>query len=291
MKTKFMKKMIALICAAAMTTSCATASVGAVKEGYGVSSKDERDCINDIDQKVQLSINEIAKIMKKVEPIKGSIELRYTSLLIEDIYTILINLNDTKKFLKSTVNLELVDLGRIKAIKCILDNNIEPTLKNMNEYFSKHSNAIGNDLEDLVISLQSDSNHLKCDADTVAAFAKRLNEPSKKYRELDKAKRLIEQIDSSEEKARLEKICKDAEDKYTKIIHGMFYLEKQKDELVNLANGAISEINKALDSQKEEEKKREDERKNREMEEKIKQEEAAAKKQEEDLDNKKEELK
>ena len=39
MKTKLMKKMIALICAAAMTTSCATASVGAFKAPEGASQE------------------------------------------------------------------------------------------------------------------------------------------------------------------------------------------------------------------------------------------------------------
>ena len=38
MKTKLMKKMIALICAAAMTTSCATVSVGALRAKPGASA-------------------------------------------------------------------------------------------------------------------------------------------------------------------------------------------------------------------------------------------------------------
>lgn len=275
-KLKFMKKVIAVLCAIVMTTSCATASVGAVKEGYGVSSEDERKCIDDIDEKIRLSINTIEEMMEKFKNIKEKRKYIYTTCSLEDIYTIWSNLNDTKNLLKSTVNLELVGLGRIKAIKQILDDDVISCIKKMNEYFSKYSN----DPEGLLIHLYNDCDHLKCDVDKVVVYAKRLNEPSIKYRKLDKTKRLIEQINSPEEKTRLTKLCEDAEDDYIEIIQGEFYYEELKDNLVNLANGAISEINKAFDSQKEEEKKREDETKNREREEKIKQAEAEAKKQE-----------
>ena len=105
MKTKFMKKMIALICAAVMTTSCATASVGALVAKPGASeefvtkvgglnlkiedyisslenasSRLSKDCLYDNDGKTNTG-KTIRHIIHKIKHIiKGKLNSSYNSL-------------------------------------------------------------------------------------------------------------------------------------------------------------------------------------------------------------------
>ncbi len=293
MKTKLMKKMIALICAAAMTTSCATVSVGAVKYGYGCSMPSDEIFVYQLDNKIRLSINTIGEMTKKINEIKGKKE--YTDYILS-------HLNAAKELLESTDGLEIAGNGMMESIESVLDNYVAFTINTMNGYFSEYSN----DPKRLLTCLYDDCEELGDNVKTAVRFIKRSDELSKKYRELGKVKSSIKQINNSKEYERLEKLCEDAKGAYMQAIQGKAACyRKQKDELVNLANSAILEIKKALDAQKEEENKRKEEekkrefarkreqlkkemeREDREREEKRKQEELAAKKQEKELANRK----
>ena len=278
------KRIATMLASGAMALSMiagSMVSVGAVKHGYGVSNQEEIKTIGEIDHNVRLSIGTIEEIMEKVAEIKGHEEA--TKGLLS-------KLDKIKSLLQSTAGLELFDQKAVETMVLYLKVEVIPTIVQMNKYFSEYSN----DPEHLLDCLESDcDDKLKVGVEELVQRIKFSDEISKNYRELNKAKRLIEQISNPKEKQRLKELCEKTETSlYKKIYKAVLSSKpKRKDELVGLANSAISEIKKALDAQKKEENKIKDERKDREKKEERKPEELAAKKQKEELANRKLELK
>ncbi len=240
MKLKFMKKMIAVLCASVMTTSCAFGSVGAVRTGFAFVG-DEKYDVEEIDYLISDCIDELNSIIEKVKKIKG---------FEEDTRGILEKLDNVKGSLENTHYLRLGGEAMVKRVDDYLKSYIFSDLKDMSKAFSENRTD-----SNLLICLDSyfdgmdGLQHKTSQIQEILEFSTALSD---KHRELRRAKCSIKNIGNVQEQTRLQNLCDKAENFYkpirSKIMPNNKW-KKQKDEFFNLANQAINEINKARDAQ------------------------------------------
>ena len=240
MKLKFIKKMIAVLCAGVMTTSCAFGSVGAVRTGFAFVG-DEKYDVEEIDYLISDCIDELNSIIGKVKRLKGS---------DEDIKDLLAKLANVKSSLENTHYLKLGGEAMVKRVDDYLKSYIFSDLKDMSKAFSENRTD-----SNLLICLDSyfdgmdGLQHKTSQIQEILEFSTALSD---KHRELRRAKCSIKNIGNVQEQTRLQNLCDKAENFYkpirSKIMPNNKW-KKQKDEFFNLANQAINEINKARDAQ------------------------------------------
>ncbi len=239
MKLKFTKKMIAVLCASVMATSCVVSSVGAVKTGFAAGIEEEFG-VDEADGLIRDCIGEVNIIIGKVKRLKGS---------DEDIKDLLAKLADLKSSLENTRDLSLGGEAMVEKVNDYLHNYIASDLRKMSKSFSENRTD-----SNLIICLDSYFDGMDGLQNIVSRMQRVMEfstELSGKHRELRRAKCSIKKVGNVQEKTRLQDLYNKAENFYkpirSKIVPNNKW-KKQKDEFFNLANKAIDEIKKACDA-------------------------------------------
>ncbi len=157
MKTKLMKKMIALICAAAMTTSCATVSVGALRAKSGASAA-INDKVDELSKRLHdyyTCLDDIGNIYEEYESYEG----------IYNIPNIVRPISDQINNLNGGISLiceisEVCDHGAVASDENTI-NYIEQKINEMqplmNDLKAKYNNILIDEANDRVFYIINNS--------------------------------------------------------------------------------------------------------------------------------------
>lgn len=249
MKVQFMKKMIAVLCASAMMTSCAASSVGAVNHYFmGGGGKAQESDIEEMEDMRLDAIDTLEGVLKKVKNIKGHEEK--TGVLLAKINSVL-------DLLRETATLKLDGAAMVRGVRA-RTNEIVSGAKRMSEEFlrgsdqthlGKLSDAKLLDVLDGCFFYSGDSEGRSSSLlDEILSYKEWLqfsNELCCKHRELYQAGKSIKKIKNNQEQDRLRDLYNQADGFYGSIrseIRPSLKGKKQKDEFFNLANKAVDEI-------------------------------------------------
>lgn len=242
MKLKFMKKMIAVLCASVMTTSCVVGSVGAIKRSVADVNTDRENRVLELTIDVSRNIDKVQKVIDAVEKYAKSAEG---------------NNGETREALNKLKNIQqlLIDIDGLKLCHDAMIDRLELSLKF----------TVGSGIDEMVdwckdgdmYELVGDISY-KCDdiKMTLESRKKMLqfstNLDDKRFA-LYKAGLFIKKVNDVVEKSKLQKCYDDAQNYYNKIQSTIVLNkkgEKQAKEFFDLADKAIDEINKARNAQK-----------------------------------------
>ena len=276
MKMKFMKKMIAVLCASAMMTSCAASSVGAVRNYYqGDGGMAQETDVQELEDMRLSAIDILEGVSKKVKNIKGHEEK--TGVLLAKINSVL-------DLLRETDTLKLDGAAMVQSVRMYTDEIVSKAEEMSKEFlrgsdqsdFKKLSDAELLDVLDGDYFYSGDSEGRSPSLlDEILRYKEWLqfsNELCCKHWELNRAGKLIKKIKSSQERDRLQNLYDQADGFYRSIRSEICpdrEGKKQKDKFFNLANRAVDEIGRiGKEEERKENERKEKER--REIERRIK---------------------
>ena len=241
MKRKFMKKIIAVICAATMTTACGISSVGAIKiSSFDYGTQRER-LVKDLNVDIGRVTDKLDDFIKQIEAYEK------TSMGKNDKYVkvALETLKEAKQLFKDINYFKLCHYKLIRTVKLNLDIFHYAFLEGMLGVYNKdRARYVVNDYgrNDIIKDLT--------DIKRAVQFSTKLDD---KRVALHQAGLFINGMDDSKEKSNLQQCYNEAQNYYNSIestIELGSEGEKQAQRFFELSDKVINEIKTVKDSQK-----------------------------------------
>lgn len=237
MKANFMKKMISILCASVMTTSCAVGSVGAIKASTVDLNTDREGRVLGLSMDIQQTIQNIDKVIGRIQrAVEKKVELKIdASEVLEALESIKESLMNTEDFKLCHDEIIKRVESDLKSINEHIEHMMEIEIDNLAYYALSRSDALKIRLTDLTKGLQFSHNldDKRFDLHMAGLFIKKVNDPA--------------------EKSRLKQCYDKAQNYYNDIVSTVTFATKSSrakaQRFFDLADQAINELNKARDAQ------------------------------------------